>query len=1099
MSVPQQTRLSTRKTPPRPKHGRVLKMLDGRLCATSDRRLYLVSGSPDASQLFDQMALKWPLSSLSDPSLLVSAGFRRRDIREVTQDEFRRIGNVLRKLRKRSSVADRFEHRFREIEDMFRKLQAAEPAGRSPLLLSEDDERQLSRQCEETLTGRFLPDLQEIARAVYWLSGGVSLHRFLSCLASHVPQRSVWANRHDWKRLLGELRAIRRQFPTNSKRNRSGVRAALVSALSRIPAEFRTRHNITAPAHDEFALKTLDGLLKRAQAECEKWVDPPSRRMLAALGALCAVDGAQAIPPAEIFNADRDQNGVVQRQGRGNFEALIEALIRERGQKGYEKLFSLFGATQRLLAGSDIATCRNVLAAGGTAADIDWLMESDVFWQWQDKQIAPSPIRRLAETLRQWDVYFGYDELGTLCHSIRTKRDLIPFVVARRWLELFPKDTLQEGIVLKLKSACVTSALATSLHDRVRSFLPMWVVPPKSVRAPEIANADDELNRWLKHLAWYQRLAGNEPRFPKAVRKAAAAASGQTSELKWMRHRRNTGSWNDHLEQRYRNLQARENVATHLISRKLIETTARAASVAGVDILEQKLCEFSTLWWRARFGQLGAGLNRNERAEICGWLGRLDENNAALLDQIVSAWESAGPEFKRNLPFNRKWIEQAESNCFDVAGWLKPRRWKTQLDVGGPIEIAIEHDPFDVFLMGSRFHTCLGLRSGCNHLSVLPNAADANKAVIYVDNGNGTIFARKLLTISTDGGLLGYHTYCHRDHGKGRRQLLDAVERFCGSLAGELGIPLADEGEPDEIGEHFWYDDDPVIAAWPGGSPDIEESVKGVPRWKERLTTMGIAIEPTIDAVLKKVDAVMIMTVDGRAHLDVAEQALRAGKPVYIGRPMAASLEDVIRIFALSKKYRTPLFSCSQHRFSPGFIGMRNHEEVGDVLGCNVYGGCPTEKHHAEFFWHAIHGFETLYTIMRPGAVSVTRTSTPDAELVTGVWKDGRIGTYRGIRKGAIRYSALVFGSKGVAPAGKYGYAAPVKGVVPKGRYKGYEGVATEIAKFFKTRKLPVSPEETIELFAFMEAAHESKRRGGVPVRIDEVLKKARKTVAGQK
>lgn len=289
-----------------------------------------------------------------------------------------------------------------------------------------------------------------------------------------------------------------------------------------------------------------------------------------------------------------------------------------------------------------------------------------------------------------------------------------------------------------------------------------------------------------------------------------------------------------------------------------------------------------------------------------------------------------------------------------------------------------------------------------------------------------------------------------------------------------------------------------VVAAWRGGSKDIEESVKSLPRWEPFLVKQGVSMEDTIADVVKQVDAVMVMSVDGRSHLKYAEPALKAGKPVYIGRPMAATLEEVIEIFQLAEKYKTPIFSCSQHRFSPGFIGMRNHPEVGEVIGCSVYGGCPTEPHHSEFFWHAVHSFETLYTIMGPGAVSVTRVHTPDTELVTGVWKDGRIGTYRGIRRGAIKYSATVFGSKGVAPAGQYGYAAPVKGVVPKGRYMGYEGVATEIAKFYKTRKAPVSPAETTELFAFMEAGHQSKLRGGAAVRIDEVLAKARKAVAAK-
>lgn len=299
------------------------------------------------------------------------------------------------------------------------------------------------------------------------------------------------------------------------------------------------------------------------------------------------------------------------------------------------------------------------------------------------------------------------------------------------------------------------------------------------------------------------------------------------------------------------------------------------------------------------------------------------------------------------------------------------------------------------------------------------------------------------------------------------------------------------EDNPDLEGIH-------VVAAWPGGSSDIEESVKGVPRWEERLDAMNVKIEDSIDDVLKQVDAVLIMTLDGRAHLNLARAALEAHKPLYIGRPLAASLEDAIAIFDLAEKHQTPLFSCSQHRFSPGFIGMRNHEEVGEVVGCDVYGGYETEPHHSEFFWHSVHSFETLQIIMGPGVVSVTTRSTPDADLVTGVFSDGRIGTFRAIKRGAIKYSALVFGTKGIVPAGMYGYAAPIQGVVPKGRYKGYEGVATEIAKFFKTGKPPIKPAETIELFAFMEAAHVSKRQGGIPIRLEEVLTKARESLAAR-
>jgi len=284
-----------------------------------------------------------------------------------------------------------------------------------------------------------------------------------------------------------------------------------------------------------------------------------------------------------------------------------------------------------------------------------------------------------------------------------------------------------------------------------------------------------------------------------------------------------------------------------------------------------------------------------------------------------------------------------------------------------------------------------------------------------------------------------------------------------------------------------------VVAAFPTVSPDIEESVRELPKWQKGIQTYGVKIVDSQDELLKQVDAVMIMSVDGRAHLEQAKAVILAGKPLYIGRPMAASLADTVEIFRLAREKKVPVFSCSQHRFSPGFIGMRNHPEVGEVLGCDVYGGCPREPHHPDLVWHGIHGVETLYTIMGPGCVSVTRAATDTADVVTGIWKDGRVGTYRGIRKGAPKYSATVFGSKGVSSAGIYGYGVPVKGVVPPGgRYMGYEATAVQISRFFKTGVAPVSPEETSELFAFMAAAEESKNQGGASVRLETVLAKAR-------
>jgi predicted dehydrogenase len=270
-----------------------------------------------------------------------------------------------------------------------------------------------------------------------------------------------------------------------------------------------------------------------------------------------------------------------------------------------------------------------------------------------------------------------------------------------------------------------------------------------------------------------------------------------------------------------------------------------------------------------------------------------------------------------------------------------------------------------------------------------------------------------------------------------------------------------------------------VVAAFPGGSDDIPDSYNRLAGFtKDLQENFGVEIVDSIDALLAKVDAVLLESVDGRPHLEQVKPVFAAGKRVFIDKPMAGTLADAIEIARLSRESGVPFFSSSSLRFSSGIHGMRHDDRVGDVLGCDAYGPCTLEPHHPDLFWYGIHGVETLFTIMGPGCVSVTRKQTKDAEHVTGVWNDGRIGTFRGIRSGKSDYGANVFGTKGIAPSGGY---------------SGYAPLVVEIARFFKTGKPPVSAEETIEIMAFMEAADESKRQGGAPVTLESVIAKAKR------
>ncbi|MDB5340600.1 MAG: hypothetical protein JWN70_6219, partial [Planctomycetaceae bacterium] len=244
----------------------------------------------------------------------------------------------------------------------------------------------------------------------------------------------------------------------------------------------------------------------------------------------------------------------------------------------------------------------------------------------------------------------------------------------------------------------------------------------------------------------------------------------------------------------------------------------------------------------------------------------------------------------------------------------------------------------------------------------------------------------------------------------------------------------------------------------------------------------------SMDELFKKCDAVMIFAMDGTQHLALATASLKAGKRTFISRPIASSPEDAVAIFKLSEELKVPVWSSSQHRYNTGFSGMRNHPEVGKVIGCDVYGGYTEKAPPAELFMRPLHSIETLYAIMGPGVTTVSCQSTPTAESITAVWKDGRIGTYRGIKEGAVKFSATVFGDKGVSVAGIYGHGVPVNGVVPTtDKYVGYEGLAIQIAKFLKGGEVPVTPAETLEVFAVIKAAEESKAKGGVVVSLTDL------------
>ena len=270
-----------------------------------------------------------------------------------------------------------------------------------------------------------------------------------------------------------------------------------------------------------------------------------------------------------------------------------------------------------------------------------------------------------------------------------------------------------------------------------------------------------------------------------------------------------------------------------------------------------------------------------------------------------------------------------------------------------------------------------------------------------------------------------------------------------------------------------------MVAAYQWGSKDIVSSTNRYPKYIAEVKGMGVEIVPTIDDLIAKVDCICLETNDGREHLWQAEKVFASGKPCFIDKPLAHNLRDALKIYELGRKYNAKYFSASALRFSD--VAVKAHAgEYGRIRGAALISPSPLEEQgtHNYYSWYGIHGFDPLVAIMGTGVEKVSCFRNDTDDVINAVWTDGRMGELRLMRSSWV-YS---------------GYVLPEE---PKDRknpltvfggYQGYEPLLREIIRFFRTGVVPFPPEETLEVFALMEAAEMSAKRGGAPVTTAEAI-----------
>jgi len=258
-----------------------------------------------------------------------------------------------------------------------------------------------------------------------------------------------------------------------------------------------------------------------------------------------------------------------------------------------------------------------------------------------------------------------------------------------------------------------------------------------------------------------------------------------------------------------------------------------------------------------------------------------------------------------------------------------------------------------------------------------------------------------------------------------------------------------------------------VVAAFKGGSPDITISRDRVEGFaKDLREKWHVQFVDRITGLCPLVDGILLESVDGRAHLEQFRQALTCGKPIYVEKPMASTLADAKQMAALAAAAKVSWFSSSSLRFGP-VEALR----TPGITGAMVWGPGPFEENQQlDLAWYAIHSIEILFTVMGPDVQQVTRTHTPDVDVLTGIWSGGRVGTVRVMRPYSS-FGIAVFHKKDNEP-------------VLLTHIEGYIPLVKDIVKFVRDGVPPVSNEETLTIYSFMDAAQQSLERGGIPVNV---------------
>ncbi|HEX6681930.1 MAG TPA: Gfo/Idh/MocA family oxidoreductase [Candidatus Limnocylindrales bacterium] len=175
--------------------------------------------------------------------------------------------------------------------------------------------------------------------------------------------------------------------------------------------------------------------------------------------------------------------------------------------------------------------------------------------------------------------------------------------------------------------------------------------------------------------------------------------------------------------------------------------------------------------------------------------------------------------------------------------------------------------------------------------------------------------------------------------------------------------------------------------------------------------------------LIGKVDAAITCGRDGRLHREQSVPLLAAGIPMYVDKPLAASVDDAQAIIEAARRGKAPLASGSPLRYVPEIQTLRDNQDGhGPIRHLTVTGPADPDSEYSGLFFYGIHHVEAALQLLgnpvvEPGSPTV-HVSRQDDTTVALVRLETVTLTFAFVRPGQdgnrVPFHAVLTGTRGV-------------------------------------------------------------------------------------